>query len=53
MGHEVIVYFDLADGTEFIARLDPRAKVTPGEQLDLQFDLSRFHLCDKESEQVI
>ncbi|MEL6938099.1 MAG: ABC transporter ATP-binding protein [Cyanobacteria bacterium J06598_1] len=53
MGHEVIVYFTLADGTEFIARLDPRAKVSPGEQLNLQFDLTRFHLFDKESEQVI
>ncbi|MFK8185173.1 MAG: ABC transporter ATP-binding protein [Phormidesmis sp.] len=53
MGHEIIVYFELQDGTEFIARLDPRAKVTPGEQINLQFDLTRFHLFDKESEQVI
>ena len=53
MGYEVIVYFTLADGTEFIARLDPRAKVSTGEQLNLQFDLTRFHLFDKESEQVI
>ncbi len=53
MGYEVIVYFTLADGTEFIARLDPRAKITPGETLTLQFDLTRFHLFDKESEQVI
>ncbi|MEM9089323.1 MAG: ABC transporter ATP-binding protein [Cyanobacteria bacterium P01_F01_bin.53] len=53
MGYEVIVYFTLSDGTEFIARLDPRAKITPGETLDLQFDLTRFHLFDKGSEQVI
>ncbi|MGB7085547.1 MAG: sn-glycerol-3-phosphate ABC transporter ATP-binding protein UgpC [Phormidesmis sp.] len=53
MGYEVIVYFALASGGEFIARLDPRAKVTPGDVLDLQFDLTRFHLFDKESEQVI
>ncbi len=53
MGYEVIVYFTLADGTEFIARLDPRAKITPGEQLNLQFDLTRFHLFDKDSGQVI
>ncbi len=53
MGYEVIVYFALADGTEFIARLDPRAKVSPGEQLSLQFDLTRFHLFDKDSEQAI
>jgi multiple sugar transport system ATP-binding protein len=53
MGYEVIVYFTLAGGSEFIARLDPRAKITPGETLELQFDLTRFHLFDKESEQVI
>ncbi len=53
MGYEVIVYFALADGTEFIARLDPRATITPGEQLNLQFDLTRFHLFDQDSEQVI
>ncbi|EDX85909.1 TOBE domain family [Synechococcus sp. PCC 7335] len=53
MGYEIIVYFTLQDGTEFIARLDPRAKVAPGEALNLQFDLTRFHLFDQESEQVI
>jgi multiple sugar transport system ATP-binding protein len=53
MGYEVIVYFTLAGGSEFIARLDPRAKITPGETLELQFDLTRFHLFDKASEQVI
>ncbi len=53
MGYEVIVYFALADGSEFVARLDPRAKISPGEQLNLQFDLTRFHLFDKESGQVI
>ncbi len=53
MGHEEIVYFTLPNDTEFIARVDPRAKITAGETLDLQFDLTRFHLFDKESEQVI
>ncbi|MEO0768641.1 MAG: sn-glycerol-3-phosphate ABC transporter ATP-binding protein UgpC [Cyanobacteria bacterium J06649_4] len=53
MGHEVIVYFTLADDTSFIARLDPRANVTPGETLKLKMDLTRFHLFDKESQQVI
>ncbi|MEL6815894.1 MAG: sn-glycerol-3-phosphate ABC transporter ATP-binding protein UgpC [Cyanobacteria bacterium J06598_3] len=53
MGYEVIVYFTLADGTEFIARLDPRAKISAGDTLALQFDLTRFHLFDKESQQII
>ncbi|MBE9079902.1 sn-glycerol-3-phosphate ABC transporter ATP-binding protein UgpC [Romeria aff. gracilis LEGE 07310] len=53
MGHEAIVYCTLPDDTEFIARLDPRAKLTAGDTLDLQLDTSRFHLFDKESEQAI
>ena len=53
MGHELIVYFELADKTQFIARIDPRAQFKPGEQISLQWDLSRFHLFDKDSEQVI
>ncbi len=53
MGYEIIVYFTLKDGTEFIARLDPRAKIALGEALNIQFDLTRFHLFDKESEQVV
>ncbi|MEL6161550.1 MAG: sn-glycerol-3-phosphate ABC transporter ATP-binding protein UgpC [Cyanobacteria bacterium J06623_5] len=53
MGYEVIVHFELPEGTKFIARLDPRAKVAAEEKVDLQFDLTRFHLFDKESEQVI
>lgn len=53
MGHEVIVHFELADGTQFIARVDPRAKITPDETLEVQFNLACLHLFDKESEQVI
>jgi len=53
MGHEVIIYCTLPEGTEFVARLDPRAKPTAGEQIELLFDTSRFHLFDKETEQTI
>ena len=53
MGHEVIVYCTLPNGTEFVARLDPRAKPAPGEHLELLFDLSRFHLFDKATEQTL
>lgn len=53
MGHEIIAYFTLANGSEFVTRLDPRAKITPGETIHLQFNLACFHLFDKESGQVI
>ena len=53
MGHEVIVYCNLPDGTEFVARLDPRSKPAEGEEIDLLFDGSRFHLFDQETEQTL
>ncbi|MEM8544499.1 MAG: sn-glycerol-3-phosphate ABC transporter ATP-binding protein UgpC [Cyanobacteria bacterium P01_H01_bin.119] len=53
MGHERIAYFTLASGQELVARLDPRAEIVPGETLELLFDLNRFHLFDRESEQAL
>jgi multiple sugar transport system ATP-binding protein len=53
MGHERIVYFTLAEGQELVARLDPRAQLTPGETLELLLDLKRFHLFDRATEQAI
>lgn len=53
MGHEKLVYFTLVDENELVARLDPRAHLTPGETLELQFDLNRFHLFDRTTEQAI
>ncbi|MEO0537788.1 MAG: sn-glycerol-3-phosphate ABC transporter ATP-binding protein UgpC [Cyanobacteria bacterium P01_A01_bin.123] len=53
MGHEVIIHCTLSDGAEFTARLDPRAKPVAGEQLDLLFDVTRFHLFDKATEQTL
>ncbi|MDJ0682261.1 MAG: ABC transporter ATP-binding protein [Xenococcaceae cyanobacterium MO_167.B52] len=53
MGNELIVYLETPDGAEFVARLDPRAKVTSGETLDLLFDAQRLYLFDREMETVI
>ncbi|MGD1853318.1 MAG: ABC transporter ATP-binding protein [Leptolyngbyaceae cyanobacterium] len=53
MGHELIVYATLANGSEVVARLDPRATVTPGETVVLQIDSHRIHLFDRETEQII
>ncbi len=53
MGHEEIVYLTLADDQEFLARVDPRSRFTPGETVRLTFDLNRFHLFDRASEQVL
>jgi multiple sugar transport system ATP-binding protein len=53
MGHEEIVYLALADGHEFLARVDPRSRFTPGETVRVSFDLNRFHLFDQASEHVL
>ena len=53
MGHELIVYATLADGSEIVSRLDPRASLVPGETIILQIDNKRIHLFDTETEQTI
>ena len=53
MGHERIIYGTLVDGSEIVARLDPRAAVTPGATLTLQIDNHCAHLFDCKTEQVI
>ncbi len=53
MGHEAVVYLTLGDGQEFVARVDPRSQLVPGESFPVLFDLNRFHLFDPETEQVL
>ena len=53
MGHELIVYGTLDDGSEIVSRLDPRAAIVPGETITLQIDSHRVHLFDCETEQAI
>ena len=53
MGHEEIVYLALADGHEFLARIDPRSRFTAGETVRISFDMNRFHLFDQASEHVL
>lgn len=53
MGHEIIVYLTLADGQEFLARVDPRSRFVPGETVRVSFDINRFHLFDAESDHVL
>ncbi len=53
MGHELIVYVVLTDGSELLSRLDPRAILVPGEPITLQLDSQHIHLFDAETEQTI
>ena len=52
LGAEVFLYLDV-DQFEITARVNPRTTARPGDQLRVAFDLSKMHIFDKESEQVI
>ncbi|WP_152654910.1 ABC transporter ATP-binding protein [Oceanobacillus sp. CFH 90083] len=52
MGAESILYSNI-DGQEFVARVDSRADVQGGDELELSFDMNKIHFFDKENEQRI
>jgi multiple sugar transport system ATP-binding protein len=52
MGNEVFAYFN-TDHHEFIARFDPRTKVSVGMTKAAALDMSRMHLFDKQTEKAI
>lgn len=52
LGAEVFLYLEI-DGFEFTARVNPRTTARPGDKIRIAFDLTKLHVFDKESEQVI
>ncbi len=52
LGAEVYLYFDLQE-TNCTARVNPRTTARPGDTIRLAMDLSKVHVFDKETEQVI
>ena len=53
MGNEVIVYLDGPNGTEYVARLDPRSKINVGDSVTLWFDMGSMHLFDRDLKTAI
>jgi multiple sugar transport system ATP-binding protein len=51
-GAEMMVYSSIG-GQDFVARLDSRAEVQPGDSIDLAFDLNKAHFFDTETESRI
>jgi multiple sugar transport system ATP-binding protein len=45
MGNEKFLHL-LVDGQQFLARVDPRTRARPGQEIDVLFDLGRVHLFD-------
>jgi multiple sugar transport system ATP-binding protein len=52
LGNETIAYVHRGRG-EFLARLDPRVRVRPGQKMTLAFDIDRMHIFDPETEQAL
>ena len=52
LGAEVFLYLDV-DNYEITARVNPRTTARPGDQIRVAMDLSKLHIFDKETEQVI
>jgi multiple sugar transport system ATP-binding protein len=52
LGAEVNLHYDIADQT-CTAKVSPRTTVRPGDSVKFAMDLTRLHVFDKETEQVI
>jgi len=52
MGSEVFLHL-LADGKPFLARVDPRTRARPGQEIRVVLDMARMHAFDPETEQAI
>jgi multiple sugar transport system ATP-binding protein len=52
LGAEVYLYFTV-DQYDITARVNPRTTARPGDTIKIAIDLSKIHIFDKETEQVI
>lgn len=52
MGNEIFLFLKAGEH-DFVARVDPRTKVTTGQDLQLVFNMDNMHIFDRETEQAI
>jgi multiple sugar transport system ATP-binding protein len=50
MGNEIFVYLVSNDDQSFIARVDPRSKLKPGDKVQMVFNADKIHIFDRTSE---
>ena len=53
MGNEIFVYLLTTDDQSFIARVDPRADLRPGDKVQMSFNAEKVQLFDTTSEKNI
>ncbi|MGH2541791.1 MAG: ABC transporter ATP-binding protein, partial [Ardenticatenaceae bacterium] len=52
MGNEIFLYMD-ANGSNFIARVDPRSRTHSGDVIEVTFNMDNMHVFDPETEEAI
>lgn len=52
MGNEIFLFLKSGDH-DFVARVDPRTRVSIGESMRVVFDMSNMHIFDRETEKTI
>ena len=53
MGNEIFVYLVAGEDQNFIARVDPRADLRPGDKVQMAFNAEKVHIFDRSSEKNI
>jgi multiple sugar transport system ATP-binding protein len=53
MGAEIYLYLNAGEETKLIARVSPRSKSRAGQNIAINFDMSRLHIFDKDTERCI
>jgi multiple sugar transport system ATP-binding protein len=53
MGNEIFVYLITGDEQSFIARVDPRANLRPGDKVQMAFNADKVHIFDRATEKNI
>ncbi len=51
MGNEIFLYLNTKDDKQFIARVDPRVNVSPGDAMPLAVNMANAHIFDPKTEQ--
>ncbi|NLZ80884.1 MAG: ABC transporter ATP-binding protein, partial [Clostridiales bacterium] len=52
LGAEVYLYFDIA-GASCTARVNPRTTARPGDIIKFSMDLTKLHVFDKDTQQIV
>jgi multiple sugar transport system ATP-binding protein len=53
MGNEIFVYLQAGEDQNFIARVDPRADMRPGDKVEMVVNADQIHIFDRTTEKNI